>query len=157
MPDMDNYLEKRRRNKVKKQLRKQKPYLMGAQLDEEVDRVLGLSDSGKMDWAAIQKTEVSDYPTPESVTEKDVREVAKAFGLRPYKLYWFFSQKLNKLTATGRKRNDYMAVLKECASAALKKELKDEEKITGVLFFAQFTNVTVTRHDAELMLFKGEI
>lgn len=157
MPDVSDYLEKRRRNKIKKQLRLSKPYLMGAQLDQEVDRIMGISDSGVMDWAAIAKTEVSDHPTPESVTQAEVREVAGQFGIRPYHLYWFYMQKVTKLQAGGRKRNDYLAVLKDCATTALKKELSDEEKITAVLMFGAFTNVTVTRADAQRMIFKGEL
>lgn len=158
MPETDEFVEKRRRNQTKKAVRKAKPWLMGQQLETEVDRVLGVADSGKMDWAAaIKKPEASDFPTVESIQQDHVQEVAKEFGLRPYKLYWFFTQKVNKLQATGRSRNDYMALLKECATLALKKELSDEEKKTAAMFWGKFIGVTVTRQQVELLMFKGEL
>jgi hypothetical protein len=152
-----NYLDKRRRHRVKKMLRLQKPYLMGAQLEQEVDRVLGVADSGKMDWAMTKKVEVSDHPTPDSVSEVEVRSVAKEFGVRPYHLYWVFMQKVTKYQASGKEKHNYLAVLKECAASAIKKELSDEEKITAVPLFGQFTGVSVTRAQAQRMLHKGEI
>lgn len=152
-----DYLEKRQRNKIKKMLRLQKPYLMGAQLNLEVERIMGIADSGKMDWAMAKKTEVSDYPTPESVTEEKIREVAREFGLRPYALYWFFMQKVTKLKASGRDKFDYLEVLREVAGSSLKKTLTDEEKMTAVLFFANFTGVSITREQVELLLLKGEL
>lgn len=152
-----NYLEKRRRHKVKKMLRVQKPYLMGAQLEQEVDKVMGVADSGKMDWAMAKKVEVSDHPTPDSVTEAEVRDTAKQFGVRPYHLYWVFMQKVTKYQASGKEKHDYLAVLKECAAQAIKKELSDDEKVTAVLLFGQFTHVSITRQQAEIMLYKGEI
>lgn len=154
---MSNFLEKRRRNRTKKMIRLQKPWLMGALLDQEVDRVLGISDSGRMDWAMTKKTEVSDHPTPDSVTEDEVRAIAKEFGVRPYHLYWLFMMKITKYQASGREKHNYLAVLKECASAAIKKELTDEEKITAVLLFGQFTSVTITRQQAEFMLEEGKL
>lgn len=154
---ISNYLEKRRRIKVKKMLRIQKPYLMGALLDQEVDRILGIADSGKMDWAMTKKIEISDHPTPESVTEEEVRETAHEYGVRPYILYWNFMQKITKYQASGRDKHNYLAVLKEVAANSLKKTLKDEEKVTAALMFGQFTNVSITRAQAELMLYKGEI
>lgn len=157
MPATSDFLEKRRRHKVKKMLRLQKPYLMGAQLDQEVDRILGISDSGRMDWAMTKKVEVSDHPTPDSVTEAEVREVAKEFGIRPYRLFWLFMQKVTKYQASGKEKHDYLAVLKECAAQAIKKELSDDEKITAVLLFGQFTNVSITRQQAMLMLEQGTI
>lgn len=157
MPTTSDFLEKRRRHKVKKMLRLQKPYLMGAQLEQEVDRVLGISDSGRMDWAMTKKVEVSEYPTPDSIKESHVREVATEFGVRPYQLYWNFMQKVTKYQASGREKHNYMAVLKECAATTVKKELKDDEKITAVLLFGQFTNVSITRQQAELMLEQGKI
>lgn len=157
MQNTGDFLEKRRRHKVKKMLRLQKPYLMGALLDQEVDRILGISDSGRMDWAMTKKVEVSDYPTPDSIKEAHVREVAKEFGVRPYRLYWTFMQKVTKLEASGREKHNYLAVLKECAATTIKKELKDDEKITAVLLFGQFTNVSITRQQAVEMLEQGTI
>lgn len=152
-----DYLEKRQKNKIKKMLRLQKPYLMGPQLNQEVERIMGIADSGKMDWAMAKKTEVSEYPTPESITEEKIRSIAKEFGLRPYVLYWFFMQKVTKLKASGRDKFDYLEVLKEVASSSLKKSLSDEEKITAVLFFANFTGVNITREQVELLLLKGDL
>lgn len=152
-----DYLEKRRRIKVKKMLRIQKPYLMGALLDQEVDRILGIADSGKMDWAMAKKIEISDHPTPESVTESELREVAKVFGVPSFKLYWYYMQQVTKYQASGRNKHNYLSVLKEVAANSLKKTLKDEEKVTAALMFGQFTNVSITRAQAELMLYKGEI
>lgn len=152
-----DYLEKRRRNQVKKKLRLQKPYLMGARLDEEVDKILGLADSGKFDWAMARKVKTSEFPTPDSIKESHVRGVAKQFGVRPYKLYWLYLNKTTKLQASGSQKNNYYAVLKECAAPAINKELTDDEKITAVLLFAQFTNVSITRPEAEAMLERGEI
>lgn len=152
-----NYSDKRRRHRVKKMVRLNKPYLVGVWLDLEVDRLLGISDSGKMDWAMTKKVEISDHLTPNSVTEDEVRETAKEFGIRPYHLYWFFLQKVTKYQASGKEKHNYLAVLRECAAQAIKKELSNEEKITAVLLFGQFTGVSVTRQQAELMIFKGEI
>lgn len=151
------YLEKRRRHKVKKMLRLQKPYLMGALLEQEVDRVLVVADSGKMDWAMTKKVETSDYPTPESITQTNIREVAKEFGVRPYHLYWFFTQKVIKLQASGRTKHDYLAVLREVAVTALKKSLTDEEKITAALLFGQFAGLIITHQEASLMLEEGTL
>ena len=157
MPVVSDFLEKRRRHKVKKMLRLQKPYLMGAQLDQEVDRVLGIADSGKMDWAMTKKVETSEYPTPDSIKESHIREIAVKYGIRPYVLYWTFMQKVTKYQASGKEKHNYMAVLKECAATAIKKELKDDEKITAVLLFGQFTSVSITRQEAEIMLEQGKI
>ena len=154
---MNDYIEKRRRNQVKKQLRRTKPYLMGQQLDIEVDKVLGISDSGVMDWAAIQKVAVSDYPTPESITPDLVRSTAKKFGVRPYLLHWVFIQKINKLSASGRTKADYLAVLKECVLVALKKQLTDQEKIIAVVLFSEFAGTPITRLQAEIMLDQEEL
>lgn len=152
-----SYIEKRRRHRVKKQIRLQKPWLMGAQLDQEVDRVLGIADSGRMDWAITKKTEVSEHPTPESITENQVRSTAKEFGIRPYQLYWFFMRKVTKLQASGRTKHDYLAVLKETAATALKKNLTDEEKITAALLFGRFANVSITHQEALAMLEEGTL
>lgn len=152
-----SYLDKRRRRKVKKMVRLQKPYLMGDHLEEEIDRLLGISDSGKMDWAMTKKNDSSKHPTPDSVTEMELREVADGFGLRPYHLYWFYMKKVTKLQAAGRDKHDYLAVLEDIASEAIKKELSDEEKVTAALLFAQFTRVTLTRQQALLMVQEGKL
>jgi len=155
---LDTYLNMKRRNQVKKQLRRTKPYLMGQKLDLEVDRVLGISDSEKMDWAAIAKPTISsDYPTPKSIGEKEIREVAEYFKIRPYKLHWFYLQKTTKIRAGGRDKSDYMEVLKACAMTAVTKELSDEEKKIGIILFANSTGVTITQSQADSMLFKGEL
>jgi hypothetical protein len=155
---LNDYLNKRRRNQAKKQLRRTKPYLFGDQLDQEVDRQFGISDSGSMDWAAIQKTEVSDYPTPDSVRYEDVVEIAKEFKLRPYALYWFYLKKVNKLDATGRKKNDYKALLKELAPSVIGKELDFDTKIVAATIYAKdLKSVTLTRSEAESMIMEGKI
>lgn len=152
-----DYLEKRRRNRIRKELRLHKPYLMGAVLDQEVDRIMGIADSGRMDWAMAKKTEILDHKSPDDVTTEEVREVAKEFGIRPYLLHWLFLQKVNKFKASGREKHNYLAVLRECAVPAIKKELTDDEKITAVLLFAQFASVSITREDAVDMLERGEL
>jgi transposase-like protein len=154
-----NYLEKRRRYKVKKELRRTKPWLMGDRLEQEVDRVLGIADSGVMDWATLVESgkPTSDYPTKDSIKQEHIRSVAREFGVRPYQLYWFFTQKLNKLDAAGRTKSDYMAVLRECATVTLKKSMSDEEKITAATMFAQFANTPISRIDAEIMLDEGKL
>jgi hypothetical protein len=149
---LDDYLEKRRRNQAKKQLRLTKPYLMGAQLDQEVDRVLGVSDSEGMDWVSILKTEVSDYPTPESVIDK-VEKIANEFGLHPWALYWNFNKKVLKLESSGRKKSNYLALLKEIASSD--KKLTETEKIQAICLFSKEVlkeDPPLTRSQAEVII-----
>jgi hypothetical protein len=152
-----DYLDKRRRNKIKKELRLHKPYLMGALLDQEVDRIMGVADSGRMDWAMAKKTEILDHPTPDDVKVQEIRDVAKEFGIRPYLLYWLFLQKVNKFLASGRTKHNYLAVLRDCAVPAIRKELTDDEKVTATLLFAQFASVIITRQEVEELLQNGEL
>jgi hypothetical protein len=152
-----DYLEKRRRNRVRKELRLRKPYLMGPQLDQEVDRIMGIADSGRMDWAMAKKTEILDHAEPEDVTEEEIRAIAKEFGVRPYLLYWLFMNKVTKFQASGREKHNYLAVLRECAVPAIKKELTDDEKVTAALLFGQFACVSITRQEAERLLAEGEL
>lgn len=156
---LDNYLAMKRRNRTKKEVRKQYPNLMGQQLDEKVDHVLGISDSGKMDWAAIQApVQSSDYPTPESVKYEDVVEIAREFRLRPYILYWFFLKKTSKLKASGRSKSDYKALLKELAPSVIGKELDFDTKIVSVTLYAKdLKGVTITRPQAESMIVEGKL
>ena len=152
-----DYLEKRRRNRIKKELRLHKPYLMGALLNQEVDRIMGIADSGRMDWAMAKKTEILDHPTVGDVTREEVREVAREFGIRPYQLYWMFMSKVTKYKASGREKHNYLAVLRECAASTIKKELTGDEKVTAALLFAQFASVIITRQEAEGLLQNGEL
>ena len=152
-----DYLEKRRRNRIKKEIRLRKPYLMGAMLDQEVDRVLGIADSGRMDWAMAKPTVILDHQNPEDVTPEEVRTIAKEFGVRPYLLYWLFLQKVTKFKASGRTKHNYFAVLRECAVPAIKKELTGDEKVTAALLFGQFASVSITRQEAERLLAEGEL
>ena len=154
---MSDFIEKRRRNKIKKMVRLQKPYLMGALLNQEVDRLMGVADSGVMDWAVIKKAVISDHPTPESITPDLIRSTAKKFGVRPYQLHWVFTQRINKLDASGRTKSDYLAVLKECVMVALNKKLTDEEKVTAVILFAEFAGTPIARLQAEIMFEQGEL
>lgn len=132
---MNDYLEKRRRNQTKKMLRKSKPWLMGAQLDAEVDRVLGVADSGKMDWATLVESgkPASQYSTPESVHSK-IEEVASQFSIKQWVLYWFFKKRVLKLEASGRRKSDYLALLKEVATKV--KPLSHTEKVQAMVLFA---------------------
>jgi len=152
-----DYLEKRRRNRIKKELRLHKPYLMGALLDQEVDRVLGIADSGRMDWAMARPTQILDHASADDVTPEEVRATAKEFGIRPYQLYWLFLQKVNKFKASGREKHNYLAVLRECAVSTIKKELTGDEKVTAALLFGQFASVSITRQEAERLLAEGEL
>jgi len=163
MPDLQDFMIQKQRNKVKKELRRVKPYLFGAQLENEVDKVIGVVHTGKMDWAAVvnavkAETE-SKYPTPESIKYENVVAVAEEFGIRPYHLFWFYSQKLEKLQANGRNKFDYMATLRAVAGSILKKkDLEPEEKIVAVQLYAKkLRNITITRQKAETMIFLGEI
>lgn len=131
-----NFTDKKRRQLAKKELRKTKPYLIGWQLEEEVDRILGIADSGRMDWRLLIETgkDESAYSTPESVFDK-LTEVATKYHLREWALYWFYSLKVNKLKASGRSKTDYLALLEESAQSA--KELSYENMVRAVLLHAK--------------------
>lgn len=133
---MTDYLEKRRRHKAKKMLRLQKPWLMGALLEQEVDRVLGVADSGKLDWTTLIESgkRVSEYPTPESVIPK-VIEIADKYGVHAWSLYYRFKRKVLKLVASGRKKSDYLALLTEVA--ATPQTLNEAEKIQAICLFSE--------------------
>lgn len=131
-----NFAEKKRRQLAKKELRKTKPYLTGWRLEEEVDRVLGVADSGSMDWRLLIEMGKDDnpYSTPESVYDK-LTEVASRYHLREWALYWFYALKVNKLKASGRTKTDYLALLEEAAQSA--KELSYENMVRAVLLHAK--------------------
>lgn len=139
MSELDSYFHQKQRNKVKKELRRSKPYLMGQALDAEVDRVMGIAKSGKMDWAvAVEATrETSSYPTPESITKVEIKKVAKEHAVQGYVLYWVFYQKLEKLKAVGRGRTDYFALLVDCVPKAIRLNMDDAEKITAAKIYAK--------------------
>lgn len=152
MPTEDEYLQKRRRNFAKKEVRKQKPWLMGAKLEQEVDRVLGIADSGVMDWKGLADSgkPASQYGTPESIIPK-LPEVAKQFALRQWVLYWFFKKKIYKLEAGGRKKSDYLAVLKDIATKV--KPLSRDEKIQALMLFStEVRHETLTAEQADFMI-----
>lgn len=156
---LDDYLEIKRRNRARKELRKKYPSLMGQQLEEKVDKFLGVADSGKVDWAMFKDNSVtSDYPDPQSVKYDDVVEVAKEFKIRPYMLYWFFMKKVTKLQASGRKKTNYKAVLKEIAPSVIGKELDMDTKIVAATMYAKdLKSVMLTRSQVEGMIIGGEL
>jgi len=157
---LNNYLETKRRNRARKELRKQYPNLMGQQLEDKVDRVLGIADTGKMDWTKFvdNNSKTSDYPTPDSVKYEDVVEIAKEFRLRPYALYWFYLKKIAKLTASGRDKTNYKALLKELAPGVIGKELDFDTKIVAATIYAKdLKDVMITRQQAEAMIMEGKL
>lgn len=159
--NLESYLIQKQRNKVKKKIRLLHPTLFGQRLEAEVDKVFGVVQSGKMDWATlvdiVHKTEESKYPTPESITPDDLQGVATEYKTRPYLLYWFYTQKLEKLQAGGRKKYDYMAVLKGCVPHSLKKTLTDPEKKSAAVRFAKFSGATLTDAQVDTMIFSGQL
>lgn len=158
MPDEQEYLEKRRRNQTKKMVRRQKPYLMGAQLEEEVDRVLGIADSGVMDWATVVESgrPASQYQTPESVYPH-IDRIAKQFGIKQSELYYHYKRKVLKYQGSGRTKNDYLAVLEECATKM--KPLKRQERIQAVVYYStDVIQKPMTAEQADVFLMsKGDV
>lgn len=157
---LNNYLATKRRNRARKELRKQYPSLMGQQLEDKVDRVLGIADTGKMDWTQFTKDNsvTSEHPTADSVKYDDVLEIAKEYRLRPYVLYWFYLKKVAKLDASGRKKTDYKALLKELAPSIIGKELDFDTKIVAATMYAKdLKNVMITRPQAESMIMEGKL
>jgi hypothetical protein len=158
---VDNYLKRKQRNQIKKKLRLAKPYLMGARLEQEIDCVLGIADSGKLDWLEIvQDTKKkSQYSTPESIVPDKLEEIAKKYSIRRWVLYWYFKQKILKLKASGRDKNDYLALLEEIAQkAATKKELSQTEKITAIVLFSkEIKKDPVTPEQARTIIFKNNL
>lgn len=156
---LQDYLEKKRRNKVKKQLRRVKPYLMGDKLEQEIDRIMGIADSGKMDWVVAVESgkTASEYPTPESITYEKLVETAEKFMVRPYILYWFFFRKVDKQKTSGRKSSDYLAMLTECAVRAAKADLKSEEKVMALKAYSRNYGQELSQDQIERMIFTGEV
>lgn len=159
---LQSYFIQKQRNKVKRVLQKKHPTLFGKRMELEVDKIIGVVDTGKMDWAAlvniIHTTEQSQYPTPESITSEVLKGVADEFKVRPYILYWFFLQKLEKLQANGRKKHDYLSVLRGCVSYAAKKTLVDGEKRSAAIVYAKnILNIELTLGKADTMIFTGEL
>jgi hypothetical protein len=157
---LDDYLLNKRRNQARKEIKKTKKYLMGQALEEEVDRVLGIADSGNMDWVTLVDSgkPATEYGTPESITLEVVVNIADELGVRPYQLYWLYLSKLNKLKASGRTKSDYSALLRDSAAKLAKKEFSDSEKIMAAMAYSKdLRNVTLTRSDVEIMLMTGKI
>lgn len=147
-----DYIAKRRRYKAKKMLRREKPWLMGDQLEQEVDRVLGVADSGKMDWVTLIESgkPASEYGTPKTVFSK-IEEVANQYSIRQWVLYWFFKKKILKLQASGRNKHNYLALLQECATKI--KPLSHTEKVQALrLFSEEVKNEPMTTDEAELFI-----
>jgi hypothetical protein len=154
------FLDNKQRNKIKKQVRYQHPELFGKALDREVDRVMGIAKSGKMDWAMVGATITppSNYMSPDDIGLDEIVSVASEYSMRPYILYWFFVRKLQTLQADGREKNDYLALLKLVASTSVKKTLTDDEKIPAIQLFAKnIKHIEISVSDIEFMIFKGEI
>lgn len=157
---LQEYLEIKRRNQAKKELRKKYPSLMGQQLEAKVDQVLGIVDSGKMDWAILASNNVktSKYPSHDSVKYDDFVKVAKEYKIRPYILYWFYMKKVNKLKASGRSKSDYYAMLKDIAPTVIGKELNfDTKTVAAALYAKDLKGVMLTRQQIEEMIIKGEL
>jgi hypothetical protein len=154
-----NYLDKYRRNRVKRALRLQKPYLMGALLNQEVDRVLGIADSGKMDWVSLIESgkEVSDYPTPDSVISL-IPEMAKKYQTKNYLVYWFFKKKINSLESSGRFKSNYKAVLEESARKAAESHLSEDARAVAlVLFSADVRKQELSSMLAKIMIEENKV
>lgn len=156
---LDSYLETKRRNRVRKELRKKYPSLMGQKLEDQVDRHLGIADSGKMDWAILKDNKTtSDHPTPDSVTYDEIVSVAEEYKIRPYVLYWFYMKKVNKIKASGRDKSDYLALIKDIAPSVIGKELDFDTKIVAATMYVKdMKGVTITYPQAEGMVLRGEI
>ena len=162
MSEYQDYLAIKARNKLKKQIRYQKPYLYGQALDHEIDRLIGISTSDKMDWAQISAIITppaqSNYPTPESIGEDEVVKIAQEYSIRPYILYWFYLKKIQTLKSSGREKHDYLAVLTDCAAKSIRRTLTDEEKMTAVKIYAKnLRNIELSQGQLNTMLFRGEL
>jgi hypothetical protein len=157
---LSNYLQLKRRNQAKKMIRKKKPYLMGARLEDEVDRVLGIADSGKMDWVTLVEggKEASEYSSIDSITYQEVLKTAHEYKVRPYILYWMFHQKALKLEASGRNKHDYLALLKTCAASAAKKNLSDsEKKMAAYIYSKNLKGIEIPNLQLDMMIANGEL
>lgn len=110
---------------------------MGARLEQEVDRLMGIVDSGKMDWLELVENtkNKSAYSTPESITKNEIEEVSEQTGIKTWVLYWFYKQKLLKLKASGREKNDYLALLKEMAAKT--KKLNETQKVQALMLYSR--------------------
>lgn len=154
------YLDQKRRTKIKKDLRKTKPYLMGWKLDEEVDRVMGVIDSGELDWVQHTATKAdpnSTHPTPDSVTKQDVYDMADKYSLRPYVVYWSYKQKVAGLEASGRTKTNYLSLLEQAAQKA-KPVVDSDEKIKALtVYFSEVLEREVTRSELEIMILEGKV
>lgn len=158
MAGIQEYADQRRRNKVKRQIRKVKPHLFGQQLETEVDRIIGISDSGSMDWAEIAKPkEESKFPTPESIGPKEIREVCNEYRMIPYVLYWVYSQRLDRLRSSGRKKHDYYAYLREVAATSSSTKLEHKEIVTAYMkYHNEMLLESISRVDAEIAVVSGK-
>lgn len=156
---LDDYLAIKRRNRARKEVRKKYPSLMGQQLEDKVDQMLGVADSGKVDWAMFKdNSETSEYPTPESVKYEDFVEIGKKYKVRPYVLYWFYQKKVAKLSARGSRKTDYRALLIDVASSSIGKELDMDTKIVAATMYAKdLKGVMLTRPQVEGMIVRGEL
>lgn len=133
---------------------------MGDKLDQEVERVLGIADSGDMDWATFVESGkgVSEYPTSESIGYEQCVSVAREHNIRPYQLYWFFYKAVERLKSAGRSKTDYLSYLREIATKSVSKELKDDEKLLAIMLYAKnIGGQEITKSKAEEMLLMGEL
>jgi len=154
---LDDYLNKRRFNQIKKDIRRKKPYLMGEQLDQEVERVLGIADSGAMDWVTYVESGkgTSKHPTPESIGYDECVTVAQEHNMRPYQLYWFFYKAVERLKSAGRSKTDYYAYLKHIAAKSVSKKLTDDEKVLAAMLWSKVGGEEISKAKAEIMLETG--
>ena len=152
MTDFQDYLALKQRCKIKKQIKKAKPYLFGQKLDIEVDRVMGIANSGKLDWLEIMENtkKPSAYQTPESV-HPQLDDIAKELSIRPWILFWFFNKKVLKLIAGGRTKSDYLALLKDIATSI--KPLTNTQQIQAFALYSKvIKNCPLTTQQAETIM-----
>ena len=148
MHNFQDYLAIKQRNKLKKDIRRANPSLFGQALDRETDRVMGISRSKKMDWAAVSATitPISQYSTSESVIPH-IEKVATEFNVKQWALWWLFKKKALKLEASGRDKHDYLALLRQIAMSPQK--LSHEEKVLAlILFSTEIMNEPLSRDEA---------
>jgi len=156
------YLQQKNRNKVRRELKKTKPYLQGIQLENEIDRILGVIDTGKLDWMKVvnevKPTELSAYSLPESIGYEEIKQVAHEYNVRPYLLYWFYHQKIEQLKSSGRTKYNYLSTLKNVATKIVSRDLDETEKITAAILYAkQIGAKPLTKSQAKMMLLMGEL
>lgn len=127
---------------------------MSSALEREIDKVLGVVDSGKMDWVTLVESgrEASEYSTPESAIDL-IPSMSEKYKVRNYLIYWIFKNKILKLRASGRSKSDYSAVLEESAIKASQKNFSEDEKVLAIIAFSKdIQNKSINKVEAEMLL-----